>query len=126
MNEPAGKLKLIAILLATLANMAACGGGDTASNPVVEVVTIKKVLQGQSSNDVPSTVALLVNSGIAVLAKKCATLRPEPLPPGQSSTGILSYAVLVDVSATDVQKATSLGYSLFSATDVFPGSIVAC
>lgn len=120
------KAALMGVMLAASVTLSACGGGGNSPNPVVEVVTVAKDLQGQEGNDVSSTVALLVNSGVGVLAKKCATLRQEPLPPGQSSTGSLRYAVLADISATDVQKAKSLGFSLFSPVDALPGSTVAC
>lgn len=119
------KLALVGIVLAASLSLSACGGGNS-PDPVVEVVTVKKFLDGQSSNDVPSKVALLVNSGISVLAKKCATVRPEPSPPGTNRTAILFFAVLVDIAATDVEKAKSLGYSLFSPDDIFPATIVAC
>ncbi len=118
---------VVGVMLAASATLGACGGGDISPNPVVEVVTVKKELQGQSSNDVPSTVALLVTAGVGVIAKKCATLKPEPSSiPGTSNLGLLRYAVLVDIAATDVQKAKSVGYLLFSAADAIPDSIVAC
>jgi len=96
------KLGLTCIVLTGTAMFAACGGGGISA--AADVVTVWKPI---SSNDSASTrdIALMGDTGIAVLSIRCVDMGPPNNIPGLITVQIQTPGILLDMTASDAQKA---------------------